>query len=112
MIIKKKYKQIIDFIKIFNRFTDNNSLVEITEDEYNILAEFVSDVNNIDYDGEPEETGNYATVEYVNNKINEVVNNLPNVPNNVVTSNTENLKLDIVASMPETPNENTLYVIQ
>ena len=107
MIIKKKYKQIIDFIKIFNRFTDNNSLVEITEDESNILAEFVSDVNNIDYDGE-----NYATVEYVNNKINEVVNNLPNVPNNVVTSNTENLKLDIVASMPETPNENTLYVIQ
>lgn len=112
MIIKKKYKQLVDFVKVLNKFVDCDSLVEISEDEYNILAEFVSAVNNIDYDGEPEETGNYATVEYVNNKINEVVNNLPNVPNNVVTSNTENLKLDVVASMPETLNENTLYIMQ
>ena len=111
MIIKKKYKQLIDFIKVLSKNIDSNSLVEINEDEYAILTEFVSDVNNIDYGGEGEKV-NYATVDYVDYKFDEIINNLPNVPNNIVTSNTENLKLDIVASMPETPNENTLYVIQ
>ena len=112
MIVKKKYKQLINFIKILNKYTDANTLVEINEDDYHILSEFISnlDLNNIE--NEEDITDTYATIEYVDNKFEEIVNNIPNVPNNIVTSNTENLKLDVVASMPETPNENTLYVIQ
>lgn len=147
MLIQKKYKQLISFIKIFNKHIDGNVLVEINQDEYNLLMNFVSSVNNIDPE-EPYEPytsiplsvlDNYATKDYVDNEIEHIEllkgdtgeigpqgpkgdtgeagpkgdNGADAVlPNNIVTSNVDGLQIEVVGSIPETINDNTLYVVQ
>lgn len=142
MQVQKKYKQLINFIKVFNKYTDANTLVNISEDDYNLLMQFATAIYNIDPNNTDIDTGgnstfdptileDYATKEYVNEKISNVVGAAPEtldtlkeiadwigehggitIPSNVVTSNVDNMKIDVVGIMPETPAENTLYVVQ
>lgn len=90
MQVKKKYAQLISFIKIFNKYNDADSLVEINDNKFNILKEFaetfVEDFNESGYIFE--------------------------IPENTVTSNVNNLKIDVVESMPENVDNNTLYIIK
>ena len=37
MQVLKKYAQLIDFIKVFNKYNDANTLVNISDDDYNIF---------------------------------------------------------------------------
>ena len=75
---------------------------------------------------------NYATKKYVDNKIADLIGAAPDafdtlqeiaawinenggsiqVPSNVVTSNVDGLKIDVVNTAPNIPDENTIYVIQ
>ena len=167
MQVQKKYKQILYFIKIVNKNNDANNLVNISENDFNILKDFVLSLN-IDNEGnyiEPiyqeveivgpqgpkgdtgatgpqgpkGDTGtfddstleNYATKEYVNNKLAELIGGAPEtydtlqeiaawineygditIPSNVVTSNVEGLQINAVYAMPSSPDENTLYIVQ
>mgnify|MGYP002523763731 CR=1 FL=1 len=49
MQILKKYAQLIDFIKVFNKYNDANTLVNISDDEYEILMNFASYINDPSY---------------------------------------------------------------
>ena len=37
---------------------------------------------------------------------------ITSIPNTVVTSSTENLKIEVVSAMPATPDQNTIYIVQ
>ena len=108
MQVLKKYAQLIDFIKVFNKYNDANTLVNISDDEYEILMNFASYLNDPSYvpdypQGEPGAQGPTGD--------KGPTGDAGQVEGNVITSNINGLQIDVVNNMPNEPDENTLYVV-
>ena len=178
MQVLKKYAQLIDFIKIFNKYNDANTLINISEEDYNILVNFAAYINDPSYipdapSGEPGDKGptgdkgpgwvnssgslpmevnwestpfltdwnsytvgtrilydngdiyesydntyeDFSKLRYITNIKGPTGDKGPagdsgQIDGNIITSNVNGLQIDVVDSMPENPNDNTLYIIQ
>ena len=176
MQIKKKYAQLINFINLFNKYTDGNEYVDISSESYDILKEFAQsvEVNNLpEYEPEQQEQQNDDS-EYeerlinieqelltfndtlsnindrltnlennnnnsnineqlgdinnrlsnlennsnINEQLSDISNRLTNLennsielPSNIVTSNIDGVKINLVDSIPNNTEENTLYIV-
>ena len=115
MQVLKKYAQLIDFIKVFNKYNDANTLIDVSDEDYNILVNFAAYINDPTYvpdypGGAPGEKGETGDKGPDGDK--GPTGDAGQIEGNIITSNVNGLQIDVVDSMPETPNENTLYIIQ
>ena len=122
MQVLKKYAQLIDFVKIFNKYNDANTIVDISDEDYELLTNFVS-LLNLDPTYIPEtpqaEVGDKGPTgdKGPQGDKGEQGDKGPQgdagqIDANIITSNVNGLQINVVDTMPENPDENTLYIIQ
>ncbi len=139
MQILKKYAQLIDFIKVFNKYNDANTLIDVSDEDYNLLVNFAAYINDPTYvpeypigetgdkgpQGDKGETGDKGPQgdkgetgdKGPQGDKGETGDKGPQgdvgqIDGNIITSNINGLQINVVDTMPETPTENTLYIVQ
>lgn len=94
MEIAKKYLQFLKFLKMFNNYYTADELVDIDDISFETLR-------------------NFALELIINLNIKEYNSNTDKIElYNLVASNVDNLRIEVVNTMPENPNENTLYIVR
>ena len=127
MQVLKKYAQLIDFIKVFNKYNDANTLIDISDEDYNILVNFAAYINDPTYvpeypigetgdkgpQGDKGETGDKGPQGDKGETGDKgPQGDIGQIDGNIITSNINGLQINVVDTMPETPTENTLYIVQ